>query len=133
MKPARRAPGDHRHAILKRCFEKGAFWYDLPFYPGEFMRLVSCVLGAAFLAAVAVPTQAQDGFMPACLKTTSQKMCECISARLPPDKRQSAIEGLQKSNAATSPGGNLLDPSSLSQEQMQGLDAVVIAQANCMP
>ena len=39
---------------------------------------------------------------------------------------------MRKSNAATQPGGNLLDPSTLSQEQMQGLDAVVIAQASCM-
>ena len=97
------------------------------------MRILAGVLGAALLAAVVVPTQAQDGFIGACLKTTSQKMCECISARLPADKRQAATEGLQKSNAATSPGGNLLDPSTLSQEQMQGLDAVVIAQADCMP
>ena len=60
-------------------------------------------------------------------------MCECISGKLPADKRQAAIEGLQKSNAATAPGGNLLDPSTLTQEQMQGLDAVVIAQADCIP
>ena len=40
---------------------------------------------------------------------------------------------MRKSNRAMEPGGNLLDPSNLTQEQMQGLDAVVIAQANCNP
>ena len=95
------------------------------------MRLVSCLLGAALAAAAVVPAQAQDPFLQVCMQTTPQKMCECISSKLPADKRQAAIEGLRKSNAAMQPGGNLLDPSMLTQEQMQGLDAVVIAQANC--
>jgi hypothetical protein len=99
------------------------------------MRLVvcTCTLGLILVAALAPGLQAQDAFMQACTKTTSQRMCECISTKIPPDKRQAAIEGLQKSNAAVAPGGNLLDPSNLTQEQMQGLDAVVIAQANCNP
>jgi hypothetical protein len=93
----------------------------------------------AFIAALAVCSssggaQAQDAFMQICMQTTPQKMCECISAKIPADKRQAAIEGLRKSNAAMAPGGNLLDyPSNLSQEQMQGMDAVVLAQANCNP
>ena len=85
------------------------------------------------LAISAVPVQAQDDeFMKACTATTPQKTCECISSKLPADKRAAAIEGLRKSNAAMAPGGNLLDPSNLTQEQMQGLDAVVIAQASCI-
>ena len=95
------------------------------------MRFAICVLGLAAAAALATGSQAQDAFMQACMQTTSQKMGECISSKIPADKRQAAIEGLSKSNAAMAPGGNLLDPSNLSQEQMQGLDAVVIAQANC--
>jgi hypothetical protein len=95
------------------------------------MRFVICVLGLVSIAALATGSQAQDAFMQVCMQTTPQKMCECISAKIPADKRQAAIEGLRKSNAAMAPGGNLLDPSNLSQEQMQGLDAVVIAQANC--
>jgi hypothetical protein len=96
------------------------------------MRLVIYALGFV-VAGSTLPgaARAQDAFMKVCLQTTPQKMCECISSKLPADKRQAAIEGLQKSNAAMAPGGNLLDPSNLSQEQMQGLDAVVIAQANC--
>jgi hypothetical protein len=98
------------------------------------MRFAACVpVAAVVLALASGPAPAQDAFMPACVKTASQQMCECISAKIPPDKRQAAIEGLQKSNAAVAPGGNLLDPSNLTQEQMQGLDAVVIAQANCNP
>lgn len=93
------------------------------------MRFVFCAFVLA--AALSAPAQAQDGFMQACVTTTPQKMCECISSKLPADKRAAAIAGLLKSNKAMEPGGNLLDPSNLSQEQMQGLDAVVIAQADC--
>ena len=99
------------------------------------MRFVVGVVGAALVTVLASgfagPARAQDEFMSACMATTSQKMCECIATKLPADKRAAAIAGLRKSNAAMAPGGNLLDPSNLSQEQMQGLDAVVVAQASC--
>lgn len=55
-----------------------------------------------------------------------------MSARVPADKRGDAIQGLRKSNASVSVSGNLLDPGTLSQNQMQGLNAVVLAQAYCM-
>jgi hypothetical protein len=97
------------------------------------MRNLSFGLVIGVLAAVlCTAAHAQEDFMKECRVTTSEKMCQCIYSKMPADKRASAIEGLQKSNKATQPGGNLLDPSTLSQEQMQGLDAVVIAQANCM-
>ena len=99
------------------------------------MRFVFCVFSAVSFVALATgstaPARAQDGFVQACMATTPQRMCECISAKIPADKRAAAIAGLLKSNKAMEPGGNLLDPSNLSQEQMQGLDAVVIAQADC--
>ena len=97
------------------------------------MRFVTCVFGLALVSALATGARAQDAFMQACTMTTPKKTCECISAKVPADKRQAAIEGMLKSNKAMEPGGNLLDPSNLSQEQMQGLDAVVIAQADCNP
>lgn len=97
------------------------------------MRFVTCALGLAFVSALASGARAQDAFMQACTMTTPQKMCECIASKVPADKKQAAIEGMRKSNKAMEPGGNLLDPSNLTQEQMQGLDAVVIAQANCNP
>jgi hypothetical protein len=92
------------------------------------VSLVLCVLATG----VSGTALAQDEFMRECLVTSSQKMCDCISSKMPADKRAAAIEGMRKSNAATQPGGNLLDPSTLTQEQMQGLDAVVAAQASCM-
>jgi hypothetical protein len=97
------------------------------------MRSVVCAFGLALVSALPNGAQAQDAFMQACTMTTPQKMCECISSKIPADKRQAAIQGMLKSNKAMEPGGNLLDPSNLTQEQMQGLDAVVIAQANCNP
>ena len=97
------------------------------------MRFVACALGLVLVVALPPASQAQDAFMKACTMTTPQKMCECIASKIPADKKQAAIEGMVKSNNAMEPGGNLLDPSNLSQEQMNGLDAVVIAQANCNP
>jgi len=94
--------------------------------------LVPGVLAAGLCSGVAGGAYAQDDFMKECRVTTSDKMCQCIYSKMPADKRAAAIEGLRKSNKATQPGGNLLDPSTLTQEQMQGLDAVVIAQADCM-
>ena len=88
---------------------------------------VFCVLASRLSTAA----RAVD-FLNECLVTGSQTMCECMSSKIPADKRAAAVEGMRKSNASTQPGGNLLDPSTLSQEQMQGLDAVVIAQASCM-
>jgi hypothetical protein len=88
--------------------------------------LVVCVLGASLASAARA-----DDFMKECLVTSSQRMCDCISAKLPADKRAAAIDGMRKSNAATQPGGNAVDLK-LTQEQMQGLDAVVAAQASCM-
>jgi hypothetical protein len=97
------------------------------------MRMVSGGLVVAVLSTgLSTGARAQDDFMQQCRVTTPQSMCQCIYDKMPPDKRAAAVEGLRKSNAATKPGGNLLDPSTLTQEQMQGLDAVVVAQANCM-
>ena len=79
----------------------------------------------------AVPTRADDDFMRVCTDTTDQKTCQCMSTKVPPEKRASAIDAMRKSNAAIVSGAPL-DPSVLSQEQMRGLDAVVLAQASCM-
>ena len=55
-----------------------------------------------------------------------------MSARIPADQRANAIVGLKKSNASVSVSGNLLDPKTLNQNEMQGLNTVVAAQAYCM-
>jgi 3-hydroxyisobutyrate dehydrogenase-like beta-hydroxyacid dehydrogenase len=96
------------------------------------MRVLSFLVVGAVAASIAAPARAQEDFMKECMVTSSQKTCDCIYQRLPADKRAAAVAGMKKSNAATQPGGNLLDPSTLTPEQMQGLDAVVQAQAYCM-
>lgn len=96
------------------------------------MRTVSLGLVICALTAGLSGTARADEFMKECLVTGSQRMCDCISSKMPADKRAAAVAGMRKSNAATQPGGNLLDPATLTQEQMQGLDAVVLAQASCM-
>lgn len=75
--------------------------------------------------------RADDELVNVCMATSDQKTCQCIATKIPPEKRASAIVAMRKSNDAIVTG-TPLDPSTLSQEQMQGLDAVVLAQASCM-
>lgn len=100
------------------------------------MRIAITGPVTALVAAVVtlgLPAAAQaDELMKECMVTASQKMCECIAARIPADQRANAIVGLRKSNASVAVSGNLLDPATLSQNEMQGLNAVVAAQAYCM-
>ncbi len=94
------------------------------------MRMVFLVVAGL---ALGLPAAAQtDDFMKECMVTASEKMCSCMSARIPAEQRANAVEGLRKSNASVSVSGNLLDPNTLNQNQMQGLNAVVAAQAYCM-
>jgi len=65
------------------------------------VSLVICVLAASLCGAA----RADDEFMKECLVTATQKMCDCISAKMPADKRAAAVVGMRKSNAATQPGG----------------------------
>lgn len=88
-------------------------------------------IAAGLSLGIAVETRADDEFMRLCTATVDQGTCQCMSAKLPPETRAAAIAGMRKSNAAIASGAPL-DPSSLSQEQMKGLDAVVLAQASCM-
>ncbi len=99
------------------------------------MRIVCRGLVAASLAllALSLPAAAQDDeFMKECMVTASQRMCTCISGRIPADQRANAIVGLRKSNASVAVTGSLLDPSTLNPNEMLGLNAVVAAQAYCM-
>lgn len=95
------------------------------------MRGIVLGVGAVLLLGLSTAARADD-LMKECMVTASQKTCECISGRISPDMRVKAIAGLKKSNASVSVSGNLLDPATLSQEEMQGLNAVVAAQAYCM-
>jgi hypothetical protein len=73
-----------------------------------------------------------DDLLKECMVTASEKMCQCIIGRIPADQRENAILGLRKSNQSVSATGNMLNPSNLSPQEMQGLNAVVAAQAYCM-
>ena len=95
------------------------------------MRMIVVVTLAAVAAALPAAAQGDD-FMKECMVTASEKMCACMSARIPADQRANAVAGLRKSNASVNVSGNLLDPATLSQNEMQGLNAVVAAQAYCM-
>lgn len=96
------------------------------------MRLLplGLVLGV-LVAGLSGAAQAQEDFMGECRVTASEKMCQCIFANLPANQRAAALAGMRKSNAAVRAGGAPLDPSTLTPEQMQGLNAVVLAQAAC--
>jgi len=99
------------------------------------MRMFCRGLAAASLVflALGLPASAQtDEFMKECMVTASQRMFTCISGRIPADQLANAILGLRKSNASVAVSGNLLDPATLNQNEMLGLNAVVAAQAYCM-
>lgn len=99
------------------------------------MRVIASVAGVALVAGLtmSLSTVARaDDLLRECMVTASQKTCECIIARIPADQRENAILGLRKSNQSVSVSGNLLNPSNLSPQEMQGLNAVVAAQAYCM-
>ncbi|MBN9516353.1 MAG: hypothetical protein J0H97_23310 [Alphaproteobacteria bacterium] len=99
------------------------------------MRVIASLAGVALVAGLtmSLSTVARaDDLLRECMVTASQKTCECIIARIPADQRENAILGLRKSNQSVSVSGNLLNPSNLSPQEMQGLNAVVAAQAYCM-
>ena len=96
------------------------------------MHKAAVVLAAAVLMLGASQTHAQNDFMSVCRTTGTEKSCLCMQGQIPPDKMEGAIASMRRSNAAMSQGGVPLDPSQLPPAEMQGLQAVVLAQANCM-
>ena len=95
------------------------------------MRITVLASAITLAMGLSIPAWADD-LMRECMVTASQKTCECISARIPANERENAILGLRKSNQLVSVTGNLLNPSNLSPQEMQGLNTVVAAQAYCM-
>jgi len=96
-----------------------------------FAVAVSC-LAVGLVLGLSPATRAQDEFAHECQKTSTPEMCSCIASHIPADQRAVAIDGLRKSNQATREGGMMPDPSTLTQEQMRGMQIVVTAQASCM-
>lgn len=96
------------------------------------MRIIAAGFAALILTVSLSTASRADELMQECMVTASEKMCQCIIGRIPADQRANAIVGLRKSNQSVSVSGNLLNPSTLSPQEMQGLNAVVAAQAYCM-
>ena len=96
------------------------------------MRIIAAGFAALVLTLGFSSVSRADELMTECMVTASEKMCQCIIGRIPADQRANAILGLRKSNQSVSVSGNLLNPSNLSPHEMQGLNAVVAAQAYCM-
>ena len=97
------------------------------------MRKVVVVFATvALMLGASQTSRAQNDFMSVCRTTGSEKSCLCMQGQIPPDKMPGAIAAMRRSNAAMNQGGTPLDPSQLPPAEMQGLQAVVLAQANCM-
>jgi hypothetical protein len=97
------------------------------------MRVSIIAAGAAVLMlGTSSASQAQSDFMSVCRTTGTEKSCLCMQGQIPADKMPGAVAAMRKSNASMAEGGTPLDPSSLPPAEMQGLQAVVLAQAACM-
>jgi hypothetical protein len=97
------------------------------------MRGLIITFGAGVVMLAASPaSHAQSDFMSVCQTTGSEKSCMCMQGQIPADKVAAAVAAMRKSNAAMAEGGTPLDPSQLPPAELQGLQAVVLAQASCM-
>ena len=99
------------------------------------MRLPSFGLAGCILAgglAWGAWAQNEDEFVKECLATESRRMCECMSSTVPAARRGAATASMRKSNAMTRPGGPMLESSMLTEEEMEGLEQVVLAHAACL-
>ena len=73
-----------------------------------------------------------DDFMQECLGSTpgdAQKTCSCMSAQVSGSDRSDAVIGMRKTHVQL--GQDAPDPSTLTPQELKGLQVVVVAQANC--
>jgi len=103
------------------------------------MSAISIVLRSAVsIAVLAVATAAHaDAFTDACMLgaspgTDMAKTCACMSTKVPNDVRADATEALRRTYQAMSDTSKPIDPSTLPPDLMRGLQATVLAQADCM-
>ena len=105
------------------------------------MKAITVVLqGTAFavaLVSLATYAQAGDEFVDACMLgsvpgTDMAKTCACMSTKIPSDVRADAAEALRRSWKEMSNTSKSMDPSNLPPNLMRGLQASVLAQADCM-
>ncbi|WP_428660724.1 hypothetical protein [Reyranella sp.] len=104
------------------------------------MKVSSVVLRGATAAAalLALSTAAYaDDFIDACMlgsdpATDMPKTCACMSTKIPGNVRADAIAALKQSYKSMQDTGTLLDPTQLPPNLMRGLQATVLAQADCI-
>jgi hypothetical protein len=100
----------------------------------------SKVIHAALLSTtllLTASTARADEFMDACMMNSGAnpgmaKICNCMSANVSEPVRADAAVALRKANEATAGGGAPLDPSTLPPNLRKGMQAIVLAQAQCM-
>lgn len=64
--------------------------------------------------------------------TDMAQTCACMSNKIPADQRADAAEALRRSWQAMADTSKPIDPSTLPPHLMRGLQAAVLAQADCM-
>jgi len=104
------------------------------------MKVSSAVLKGATVAAVLLVASTAahaDDFIDACMlgsdpATDMPKTCACMSTKIPGNVRADAIAALKQSYKSMQDTGTLLDPTQLPPNLMRGLQATVLAQADCM-
>jgi hypothetical protein len=105
------------------------------------MKAISIVLRCATVcgALLAFTSAAHaDEFYDACMlgnspATDMPKTCACMSTKIAASVREDATEALRRSYKSMSDTSKAIDPSTLPPNLMRGLQAVVLAQADCMP
>jgi hypothetical protein len=85
---------------------------------------------------LAATTGWADEFMDACMMNSGgnpemPKICSCMSANVGQADRAEAAAALRRSNQSVAGGGAPLDPSTLPANLQKGMQAIVLAQAQC--
>jgi len=96
-----------------------------------------CTTVCVALLGFGMTAHAADEFVDACMLgaapgTDMAKTCACMSTKVPADLQADAAEALRRSYRAMSDTSTPLDPSTLPPNLMKGLQAAVLAQADCM-
>ncbi len=97
--------------------------------------VLRCAVVSAALVTLTVPAFA-DAFMDACMMDTGSgidmtKTCACLSKNTPAESRADATLAMRVTNQA-SIDRKPIDPSNQPPNVMRGMQAVVLAQAQCM-
>lgn len=99
--------------------------------------VLQCTTICVALVGFGMTAHAADEFTDACMLGSSPgtdmgKTCACMAGKVPADLRADAAEALRRSYRAMSDTAQPLDPSTLPPNLLKGLQAAVLAQADCM-